>query len=97
MNPRIRVTTIAIMVFSTALCLASIIQIFLICKPFAAHWDPQVLGSCGDQVTSFIVFESMGLILDVAILALPLILIMRLKMEMKRKVGITLIFNAGAV
>ena len=50
---------------------ASILQIFLLCRPFAAHWDPRVLGFCGDHVVAFVTLEVSGLLLDIAILSLP--------------------------
>ncbi|KAG6354447.1 hypothetical protein INS49_004464 [Diaporthe citri] len=90
-------SAIGIMVLSTALATASIIQIFLICQPFAAQWDPQVLGTCGDQVTSFLVIETAGLLLDIAIFTLPPVIVMRLMTPTKMKVQLVLVFNIGAV
>lgn len=92
-----RFIAIGIMSLSAALGIASVIQIFLICKPFAAQWDPRVLGTCGDQVTSFIIIESVGLLLDIVTLAVPLKIIMWLNMPLKRKLGIALIANTGAM
>lgn len=92
-------SAIGIMVLSVALATASIIQIFLICQPFAAQWDPQVLGTCGDQVTSFLVIETAGLLLDIGILTLPPVIIMRLMTPTTRKmkVQVVLVLNIGAV
>ncbi|KAI7778024.1 hypothetical protein LA080_002661 [Diaporthe eres] len=90
-------SAIGIMVLSAALATASIIQIFLICQPFAAQWDPQVLGTCGDQVTSFLVIETAGLLLDIGIFTLPPVIIMRLMTPTKMKVQLVLVFNIGAV
>lgn len=69
-------TSVTIMVLSAGLGAASAVQIFLICRPFAAQWDPRVLGSCGDQVASFMALESAGLILDLGILLVPAVVIM---------------------
>lgn len=85
------------MVLSAALATASIIQIFLICQPFAAQWDPHILGTCGDQVTSFLVIETAGLLLDIGILSLPPIIITRLRTATKMKVQLVLVLNIGAV
>lgn len=96
--PRLaRRITIGIMVLSAALSLASIIQIFLICQPFAAQWDPHVLGSCGDQVTSFVVIETMGLLLDIGIFAIPTITIVKLYLPIGRRVATAGIANVGAM
>lgn len=93
----VRYTAIAIMILSAALGMASIIQIFLICKPFASQWDPRVLGTCGDQVTSFIIIESAGLFLDIVILALPLKFIPRVQMRVKEKFRVILLMNIGVM
>ena len=47
------------------------LELFLICRPFSRQWDPDVTGACGNQKVSFIVIESLGLLLDVSILIMP--------------------------
>ncbi|POS71948.1 integral membrane protein [Diaporthe helianthi] len=89
--------TIGIMALSAALAIASIIQIFLICQPFAAQWDPNVVGSCGDQVVSFISMESMGLLLDIGIFIIPSITIINLQLPVSTRTALALIANVGAV
>ena len=76
--------------------IASFLQIFLICHPFAAQWSLQVLGVCGDQVASFAVLESVGLLLDVSILMIPIVPISRLQMSARQKVYVMLVLEAGA-
>lgn len=90
-------TTVTIILVSAGLAAASIIQIFLICKPFAAQWDPCILGSCGDQVVSFMALESVGLVLDLGILIIPTVSIMRLMVLWRRRMQLIFIFNIGAV
>lgn len=85
------------MVLSAGLATASAVQIFLICRPFAAQWDPRVLGSCGDQVASFMALESAGLVLDLGILLVPTVMIVGLRMRLEKKVQLILVFNLGAV
>ncbi|ROV92176.1 hypothetical protein VMCG_09286 [Cytospora schulzeri] len=86
-----------IMIISAALALASIVQVFLICRPFAAQWDPRVLGTCGDQIGSFMALESTGLSLDVAILAVPAAQTLRLNLSMRNKVRVILVLDMGAI
>lgn len=88
---------IAIMVLSASLAAAAAVQIFLICRPFSAQWDPRVLGSCGDQVLSFMALESIGIILDVGILLVPAVMIMGLQMKIEMKFRLILVFNIGAM
>lgn len=93
----VRYTAVMIIFLSAALAIASIIQIFLICQPFAAQWDPHILGTCGDQVTSFLIIETIGLLLDVGIFTLPPVIMTRLKTPTKMKVQIVVVLNMGAV
>lgn len=93
----IRRTAVGIILLSAVLAIASIIQIFLICQPFAAQWNPHTLGSCGDQVTSFIIIEIAGLLLDIAIFTLPPIIVTGVITSTKKKVQIVLALNIGAV
>lgn len=92
-----RRTAVAIMALSAGLAAASIIQIFVICRPFAAQWDPRVLGACGDQVASFLALESAGVVLDLGILLVPSVMIMRLQMRLDAKVQLIFVLNIGAV
>ncbi|KAJ9412518.1 hypothetical protein QL093DRAFT_2027278 [Fusarium oxysporum] len=52
--------------------LGNVLQVFLICRPFAASYDPTVKGTCGNQVSSFIAIGAFNAITDVLILSLPL-------------------------
>ncbi|PSR98942.1 integral membrane protein [Coniella lustricola] len=86
-----------IMAASIALAIVSSMEIFLICRPFAAQWDPLVLGTCGDQILSFTVLETVGLALDLVILALPAIFMVRLQTTKWRRIKFILVVDAGSV
>lgn len=88
------ITTIA---FSILLALASILEVFLICKPFAAQWDSRILGACGDQLTSFILLESVGLVLDVAIFAVTTFGLWRVQISRRKRIKFILLLNFGAM
>lgn len=92
-----RWSALLIMITSAALALASVVQIFLICRPFAAQWDPRVLGTCGDQMVSFMILESTGLILDIAILAVPAMAVVGLTMKKSRKAQAILVLDMEAM
>jgi hypothetical protein len=92
-----RSTTVTIMALSAGRAAASTVQIFLICRPFSAHWDPRVLGFCGDQVASFMVLESAGVLLDLGILVVPTVMIIRLQMRLVIKIEVIVLFNISAM
>jgi hypothetical protein len=76
---------------------ANILQVFLICRPFRRTYDPTVVGTCGDQVASFIAIGAFNAITDVMILSLPLKTVWGLQMKPAAKIGITGVFLIGLV
>ncbi|KAK6201989.1 hypothetical protein LQW54_009202 [Pestalotiopsis sp. IQ-011] len=73
----------------------NILQVFLICRPFAATYDPTVPGTCGDQVGSFIAIGAFNIITDVVIFFLPIHTIWNLQMRTGAKVGVVAVFLIG--
>ena len=71
------------------------LEIFLICRPMAVDWNAHIDGTCGDQVVSYLVLEVFGLLLDLTILAVPILLIWKLTIEFARKMSIIIIFSIG--
>ncbi|KAI0848604.1 hypothetical protein F5Y00DRAFT_270087, partial [Daldinia vernicosa] len=77
--------------------LAAVLTGVLICRPIQASWDSRVQGTCGNQTAAYVALEVSGLVIDIAILAIPIDSILNLDMEPRRKVSTLLIFSAGAV
>ena len=77
--------------------LVVVLEVFLICRPMSVNWDTDVEGSCGDQVVSYLVLELLGLLLDIAIIVVPLPGIWRLQTGWTIKVSITVIFSIGVL
>ena len=73
---------------------AIVLEIFLICRPLAATWDPDISGDYGDQIISYVVLEIAGLFIDLAILILPLIRLWSLQISRRAKVGVGCCFQA---
>lgn len=61
--------------------LVFMLNILLICRPTAAGWDVNMTGTCGNQIISYILLDTIGLLTDVAILATPLRSIWRLNTD----------------
>ncbi|KAM5490921.1 hypothetical protein MaudMau93_002329 [Microsporum audouinii] len=78
------------------LAIASVLQVFLMCRPFAANWDKTIPGACGNQMISFMVFESFGLALDVAILAIPAWQIMMLRLSFHSRLGVIALLDVSS-
>ena len=76
---------------------ASVLGVFIICHPFRAQWDPQLLGKCGDQIVSYTVLESSGLLLDLSIYIMPIAMLKPLNLPFRRKLEALAFFDAGVL
>lgn len=88
-----KITMIWVLLWS----LGNIMQIFLICQPFAASYDPTVSGTCGNQKASFIAIGAFNAITDVTILALPVHTIWTLKIRTGAKMSLLGVFCVGVM
>lgn len=84
-----------VMIWVALWSVGNILQVFLLCRPFAASYDPSIKGTCGDQKASFIAIGCFNVITDVAILCLPIPTIWALKATTRTKIALTAVFAAG--
>lgn len=84
-----------VIVFVALWSVGNILQVFLICRPFATSFDPGISGKCGDQTASLIAIASFNAITDVTILCLPVPTIWALKATTRIKLALTVMFTAG--
>lgn len=68
----------------------------LICQPIQFNWDLSIPGGhCGSQSAVFAVFGIMNLVTDVAVLAMPIPSLLRLKMPFFQKAFLLATFTVG--
>ena len=79
-------------------CVINFFLFLFECTPRAASWDPFVDngGSCLNPL-DFVVSAIFNIAFDCAILILPIRRVWRLQLTLQRKLGISLIFGAGAL
>ncbi|KAL4793198.1 hypothetical protein BDV19DRAFT_400090 [Aspergillus venezuelensis] len=65
------------------------------CRPVAKQWDQSIPGSCIDTVASYYGLAGTSLIFDVIVIALPLPILARLKLKMRQKVLLGVLFGLG--
>lgn len=75
--------------------LGSMLQIFLICKPFAKNWDTTLEGHCANQNVAFSTIGAFNLVTDILIMLLPVHFIRKLQMSPATKLGLYVIFGLG--
>lgn len=67
------------------------------CTPVEKFWNPWIKGHCRDFDTINIVGAVINTASDVSILILPQPIIWNLKLPLKRKIGVSVIFLAGVL
>lgn len=70
------------------------VKIF-ICWPIAHYWDDSIPGSCLDQPKIFLTDTAIAIVTDFIILLLPIPLIWRLHMPVRKKVKVAIMLGAG--
>ncbi|KAI1138856.1 hypothetical protein F5Y05DRAFT_352712 [Hypoxylon sp. FL0543] len=78
--------------------IAALLTAILICRPVHASWDPNVRGGiCGNQTAAYVGLEACGLLIDIAILALPFRPVLTMQMSTRQKLNVLLLLSAGVV
>lgn len=95
MSKSFLVATWVILGTSVAWFIANVLQVFLICRPFASNWDITMSGVCGNRPVAFTAIGATHMVIDVAITLLPVHFISKLQMKTSAKLGICLIFLIG--
>ena len=75
--------------------LAVLIEAFLICRPVSAAWSPNGSDKCGNETLAFVIFEVIGLKIDLAISLLPLTGVYRLGFPLKQKLSLGILLSLG--
>jgi hypothetical protein len=76
--------------------LGSMLQIFLICRPFEMNWNPTIPGGhCASYNVAFVTIGIFNMITDLIIMFLPIPFIRKLQMAIGTKLGLTAIFGIG--
>lgn len=83
------------MAFILIWSVANILQVFLICHPFQATFDDNIIGTCGDQIASYIAIGCFNAISDLIVLTLPISTLWSLKLKMIYKICTSVIFLLG--
>ncbi|CRG92078.1 hypothetical protein PISL3812_09133 [Talaromyces islandicus] len=87
-----------VMGLSIAYFVGCFITFFALCRPFAYNWDITIKdGECGDRYLPFLLSAIFNLLLDFAIILLPLPVLWRLQLKTGKKIALTAVFGVGIV
>lgn len=96
---KVRILTwIVIMICALHWLGSGILAEFLLCHPYAYKWDKTIKdGWCGDTVSGFKYVSVPNLVIDVALIILPISSLYRLQISRPRKIGIFITFMTGCL
>ncbi|KAK4154913.1 hypothetical protein C8A00DRAFT_32269 [Chaetomidium leptoderma] len=89
-----RVVWLAI-VFVVAGHLGCALTLILACTPVSRSWDPAVAGTCLAPGPSFTAYAIVTIVSDVIVAVIPIPVLLQLKVNMGKKVGLIVIFLLG--
>lgn len=65
----------------------------VLCRPFAYNWDKTIPGGkCGAQDPAYIAIAALDIVGDAAIIALPMPIVWKLRVNISTKIALSLVF-----
>lgn len=79
----------------TAFWIGIIITILASCRPIRAKWHPEMPATYDDVCTEELAAAAISMFLDVLIVAVPLPIVWKLQMPLRKRVGVSVTFGLG--
>ena len=93
---RFRLAAQVLMVATVLYWVAVIVLTAVFCIPFEANWNPTIPGAkCGDIHKSGISTGTFNLVLDFAVMCLPIPVLWNLQLILRKKIALVFIFGIG--
>ncbi|PKX95945.1 putative integral membrane protein (Pth11) [Aspergillus novofumigatus IBT 16806] len=90
-----RIVIIAVIVACVCNQLAFTFVLCFACRPIARQWDMSIQGSCIDTVASYYALAGTSLAFDCIIIALPLPVLITLRLQRRQKAALVAVFALG--
>lgn len=90
-----RYTIWATLVFTLASHITGALVLIRMCQPVSKSWRPGTPGKCLPSTTTFYALAAVSIFCDILVMLLPVPLLVRLQINMRRKVGLLVIFTLG--
>lgn len=94
-NKLMQKLTLIGLIFEGAWALTLSILLPLICNPVSSFWDPNVQGTCLNELAIWYVMASVNLVTDFIIFSLPLPVIKSLQLPKRQKIMLMGVFCLG--
>ena len=96
-NKSFRNVTYAVAIVVVCFGIGTILQEFLLCRPFAKTWNPLLPGVCGSTSVTILAEAIINMLSDIAIISLPMPMVWRLQMTLRRSLILTTVFGWGSM
>ena len=96
-NRRFRTAVTIVIVINALWWIACTIPLIALCVPIEAVFNPLVKGTCINTDVYVLAAEIPDIMLDFAVMALPLREIRKLQMPLRQKIGVSIIIAMGAL
>ena len=85
------------MALNVLLWIGSFIEDLTVCQPLSYTWNESIPGHCGDILAGYVFSAIINVILDVAVIFLPMPVLWKLQMRLSKKVLIFGVFGLGTM
>lgn len=85
----------AVMIFTILTHIGGTFVLLFQCNPVKKSWRPRTPGHCLPNDTTFYVLAAISIICDLIIFTMPIPLLMKVQINLRRKVGLIAIFMLG--
>jgi hypothetical protein len=85
----------SLLFLNTAYHIAALFTFIFQCTPREKTWKMLMNGQCINVAAATLVSGAFNLFLDLAILITPIVIVFRLQLPMKQKLGISAVFGVG--
>jgi hypothetical protein len=82
---------------SVAFWLGDVLLTIFQCKPIAKNWNTQLPGTCTNTLQVQLATATINMLFDLSIVILPMPVLWRLQMPMKKKLMVTSVLSLGLV
>lgn len=80
---------------TTSWWLASLLGFFFSCQPFSYNWNSNQEGHCHDKLKFWTAVAAAHMVIEIIILLLPLPMVWKLQLPLRRKFGLSVLFALG--
>lgn len=94
--PKLRTAVFIVITLTVAQMIAIFFESFLLCRPFAYTWDKTISGGvCGSSTQAYLSIAVVNLIIDLFVVFLPMPVLWKLQMPVRKKMVISAILGLG--